>query len=188
MAPDWCAAMLPSELSSRVYCIWGSSRRYPQVVPKVNAWDTKWGTCRALWWTPKLLFLRKVHYSFNEHWGGRWAAKPLACNGWASAPHKELTQAHTNSDEFVVGKWLAPRNVGKTVERGQHLAGASGTQGDQTRDETWVGAWNGEPRPRRNSKDWKTHLFGCLVPSHSVLHPPSMDGQTMSPTTKGWHY
>lgn len=24
-----------------------------------------------LWWTPKLLFLRKVHYSFNEHWGGR---------------------------------------------------------------------------------------------------------------------
>lgn len=183
MAPDWRAAMLSSELSSCLPHLW--------IFWKVPLSSAE-GKCQGyqvrtlqsiLWWTPKLLFLRKVHYSFNEQWGRRWAAKPLARNGWASAPHNK--RIHTNSYEFAGGKWLTPRNVGKTVERGQHLTGASGTQGDQTQDETWLGAWNEKLCPRCNSKDCKTHLFGCLVPSHSVLHLPSMDGQTMFPTPRG---
>lgn len=52
----------------------------------------------------------------------------------------------------------------------------------------WGHEMSEEPRPRCNAKDCKTHLFGCLVPSHCVLHLPSMDGQTMFPTTEVRHY
>lgn len=117
MAPDWRAAMLPSELSSHVYRICGSSGKYPQVLQKVNAKDTKWGTCRASSGEPQSccssgrstihLMSTGVGDGQLSHWHTMVGPQH----------HNELTQAHTNSDESIGGKWLAPRNVGKTVER-----------------------------------------------------------------------
>lgn len=76
-----------------------------------------------LWWTPKLLFLRKDHYVLNKHLGGSWLAEPLLCNGWASHL-SELTQAQRNSYEFVWRQMACLRNLGKAVERGEAFSWA----------------------------------------------------------------